>query len=153
MMKNNTKTAINALKKAIANLAEHVRIGNISSNVLNELIDKTETDLRHARRMYFVAKRDPKKVKAALKKAAATREIWKKNCAKWAKEAAAEHKLLEKRKAEGYLPESICDNHGEPNPLYYVFDHTDERSGGYRIYNLRGEWRNVPGLHNVPLHV
>ena len=153
MMKNELATLIDAFENTAAKLAVHVRKGEVSNDALNDLLGKIENDLRHARRMYFVDKRDPKKVKAAVKKAAATRKEWKKKVAKWDKEIAAEHAARLKRAAEGYLPEEVCNNHGEPNPRYYEFAYTDERSGGYRIYRLRPEYRNIPGLFNVTRYV
>lgn len=149
MMKNTAQAAIKALEKATQALIPHARKGVISAEQISDLVFGLEDSLKAARRQYFVSKRDPKKVKAAVKKAATTRKKWKAHCAKWAKIADAERAVREKRAAEGYLPEQVCDNRGEPDPRYYEFAYTDERSGGYRIYNLRPEWKNVPGLHHV----
>jgi hypothetical protein len=152
-MMNAANTALSALEKAAAEVAKFARGGKVSTEQINDVLFNVDETIRAARRMHFADKRDPKKVKAAVKKAAATRKRTAKRHKEIVKEVHAQWAERNRRAAAGYLPEEVCNNKGEPNPEYYVFDYTDERSGGYRIYKLRPEWRDVAGLNHVRTHI
>jgi len=134
-----------ALLKELKVLAKAARRGDLTSEEINNIVSKVDDTLRTARRKHITAKRDPKKVAAAVKKAAATRARKKKEHAKWKKIWEAERKAEAERLAAGYLHAEINEcNAGVPNPKYYEYAYTDERSGGYEIYRLRPEYVNKP---------
>jgi len=139
------------LLKEVGELAKAARRGDLTNDEINDLVAKVEDTLRTARRAHVTAKRDPKKVKAAIKKAAATRARNKKKHAEWAKIAKKEREEEDARRAAGYLAEEVseCDA-GIPNPKYYEYAYTDERSGGYKIYRLRAEYVNKSVLGASP---
>jgi hypothetical protein len=130
--------------KGIKELAKAAREGKLTGEAINEIIANVENTLRTARRKHIAAKRDPRKVKAAVKKAAATRERRKKEAAKWAKIAEKERKEAAARLAAGYLHEEVTECHaGFPNPKYYFLAGRCVHSG-YDIYRLRAEYVNKP---------
>jgi hypothetical protein len=136
--------------KGIKELAKAARDGKLTTEEINHLVANVEHTLHKARRAHIVSKRDPKKVAAAVKKAKATRERNRKEAAKWAKITEKKHKAKEARLAAGYLHEELSEcGAGVPNPEFYEYSYTDERSGGYKIYRLREEYRNrpVPGAN------
>jgi hypothetical protein len=152
-MINTANTALSAFEKAAGEVAKFARAGEVSIEQINAVLSNVDETIRAARRMYFADKRDPKKVEAAVKKAAATRKRTAKRHKEIEKEVHAWWAERNRRVDAGYLPEEVCNNRGEPDPKYYVFDYTDERSGGYRIYKLRPEWRDVAGLNHVRTHI
>jgi len=133
--------------KGIKELALAARNGKLTTEEINGIIANVENTLHKARRAHIAAKRDPKKVAAAVKKAKATRERNRKEHAKWLKNYKKEQAAKKARLAAGYLHEEVSECHaGVPNPKYYEYAYTDERSGGYKIYRLREEYRNRPVL-------
>lgn len=137
------KTTLKGIK-AIKALAKAARLGKLTNEEINDFVANVENTLRGARRAHLAAKRDPKKVKEAIKKAAATRALRKKEDAAYAKIAKKEREEEAARRAAGYLPEMVNECHaGFPNLKYYELAGRCVHSG-YDIYRLRAEYVNKP---------
>jgi len=130
--------------KEVEKLAKAAREGKLTSEEIHRIVGNLDDTLRTARREHLNANRDPKKVKAAIKKAAATRARNKKEMAKWARIAEKERKEEDARRAAGYLPEMVNECHaGFPNLKYYEYAYNDKHSG-YDVYRLRPEYVDTP---------
>lgn len=147
-------SSLESFRQALEDLKADIASGKVPYSSVSSFLDESDPRivLRNANAKFAASKRSPEARSASAQKGLQTRKSNKDSLDKWtASMLDRDKKGAEKSKQRqegGFLPQSLDDYNGTPNPEYYSKDYTDPGSG-HTWYKLKPEHAHTPILKGL----